>query len=196
MTFEVELKARLREPDVVKERVAELGEFVGETLKEDVYFRRRGDTSRIPAERYRLRREEAKAIVTFKQRVRAGTTEVNEEVEFAVDDAHAFFRFANRFGFEPFVVKRKRSVVYGVGRAHVELNEVEHLGHFVEIEILCEEAADVPVARAEITTLLDQLGLTQTDLEPSPYIFLIQEAHPVQYRFVDDLALEWPFVEG
>jgi adenylate cyclase class 2 len=195
MTFEVELKARLRQPDVVKERVVELGEFVGKTLKEDVYFRRRGDTSRIPAERYRLRREGAKAVVTFKQRVQAGATEVNEEIEFAVDDAHAFFRFANRFGFEPFVVKRKRSVVYGVGRAHVELNAVEHLGHFAEIEILCDEEVDVPVARAEILALLDQLDLTQTDLEPSPYILLIQEAYPVQYRFVDDPALDWPFVE-
>jgi adenylate cyclase class 2 len=195
MTFEVELKARLRQPDVVKERVAELGKFVSETLKEDVYFRRHGDTSRIPAERYRLRREGAKAVVTFKQRVQTGTTEVNEEVEFVVDDAHAFFRFANQFGFEPFVVKRKKSMVYGVGRAHVELNEVEHLGHFVEIEILCDEEADVPVARTEIAALLDQLGLTQADLEPSPYILLIQEAHPVQYRFVDDPALDWPFGE-
>lgn len=195
MAFEVELKARLHQPEVVKERAAELGAFVGETFKEDVYFRRCGDTSRVPAERYRLRREGDKAVVTFKQMVRSGETEVNEEVEFEINDPHAFFRFAERFGFEPFVVKRKKSQVYRVGRAHVELNEVEHLGHFAEIEILCADEAAVPAARAEITGLLSSLGLTDADLEPGRYIVMIQEAHPVRYRFVNDPSLDWPFEE-
>jgi len=195
MPFEVELKARLQQPEDVKSRAAELGEWVGETFKEDVYFRRRGDTSRYPADRYRLRREENKAVVTFKQQVQAGDTEVYDEVEFGVSDAHTFFRFADRFGFEPFVVKRKRSEVYRVGRAHVELNEVEHVGYFTEIEILCTDEADVPAARIEIAVVLERLGLTQADLEPTPYISMIQNAHPVQYRFVNDPALDWPFEE-
>jgi adenylate cyclase class 2 len=195
MTFEVELKARLRQPAVIKARAAELGTFVGERFKEDVYFRRRGDTSRVPAEHYRLRRERDTAVVTFKQMVRAGETEVNEEFEFEVSDAHAFFQFADQFGFEPFVVKRKQSQVYRVGRANVELNEVEHLGHFAEIEILCDDEAEVPAARDEITRVLKALGLTDTDLEPRRYIVMIQEAHPVRYQFIDDQTLDWPFEE-
>jgi predicted adenylyl cyclase CyaB len=195
MPFEVELKARLNHPEAVQSRAAELGERVGETFKEDVYFRRRGDSSRYPAERYRLRREEGEAVVTFKQRVQAEDTEVYDEVEFAVSDAHAFFRFADRFGFEPFVVKRKKSTVYRIGRAHVELNEVEHAGHFTEIEILCDDEADVPAARAEIAVVLERLGLTQADLEPTPYILMIQNAYPVQYRFVNDPSSDWPFEE-
>ena len=134
-------------------------------------------------------------MVTFKQQVQTGDTEVYDEVEFAVSNAHAFFRFAERFGFEPFVVKRKRSEVYRVGRAHVELNAVEHVGHFTEIEILCTDEADVPAARIEIAVVLERLGLTRTDLEPTPYILMIQDAHPVQYRFVNDSALDWPFEE-
>jgi predicted adenylyl cyclase CyaB len=195
MPFEVELKARLQCPEDVKFRAAELGERVGETFKEDVYFRRQGDSSRYPSDRYRLRREEGKAVVTFKQQAQAGDTEVYDEVEFAVSNAHAFFRFADRFGFEPFVVKRKKSEVYRVGRAHVELNEVEHAGHFTEIEILCDDEAEVPSARIEIAHVLAQLGLTQNDLEPTPYILMIQDAHPVQFRFVNDPALDWPFEE-
>jgi adenylate cyclase class 2 len=196
MTFEVELKAHLRQPEVIKARAAELGTFVGERFKEDVYFRRRGDASRLPAERYRLRREGDKAVVTFKQMVSAGETEVNEEVEFEVSDAHAFFQFADRFGFEPFVVKRKKSQVYRVGRANVELNEVEHLGHFAEIEILCDDEADVPAARDEITRVLRALGLRDADLEPRRYIVMIQEAHPARYQFIDDQNLNWPFEEA
>jgi len=195
MTFEVELKVHLADPAAVEVRAAELGKFTKETHKEDVYFRRRGDTSSYPVERFRLRQEEATAVVTFKQPVKAGGVEVNEEVEFEVDDAHAFFRFAGRFGFEPFVIKRKQARIYRIGRAHVELNEVEHLGHFVEIEILCETEDEVPVARIELARLLNQLGLDPANLERRPYIVMIQEAHPVQYEFVDDQSLSWPFTE-
>lgn len=195
MPFEVELKARLNDPEAVKIRAAQLGEWIGKTFKEDVYFRRRGDPSRYPADRYRLRREKDTAVVTFKQQVQNGDTEVYDEVEFVVSDAYAFFRFADRFGFEPFVVKRKKSEVYRVGRAHVELNEVEHVGHFTEIEILCHDGAEVPAAQTEIAIVLEQLGLTQADLEPTPYILMIQDAHPVQYDFVDDPSLDWPFEE-
>ena len=195
MAFEVELKARLRQPEVVMQRVAALGTFVGETFKEDVYYRRRGDTSLVPTDRYRLRREGNKAVVNFKQMVTAGGIEVNEEVEFEVNDPYAFFRFADRFDFEPFVVKRKRSRVYRVGRAEVELNEVEHLGYFAEIEILCDHEADVSAAQVELRKLLRSLNLTEADLEPRRYIVMLQEAHPVQYRFVDDPSLNWPFEE-
>ena len=107
MTFEVELKARLRNPAEIEAKAAELGVFKQETFKEDVYFRRQGDTSLVPVERYRLRREGEHSVVTFKQMVTAGGVEVNDETEFEVDNAHAFFQFAHRFGFEPFVVKRK-----------------------------------------------------------------------------------------
>jgi len=195
MTFEVELKARLPDPVAFEARAAELGEFMKETYKEDVYFRPQGDNSPYPANRFRLRREGDTAVVTFKQPVVAEGMEVNEEVEFEVDDAHAFFRFAGRFGFEPFVVKRKQARIYRIGRAQVELNEVEHLGHFVEIEILCEEEVEVPVARIELARLTSKLGLEATDLERRSYIVMIQEAHPVRYRFVDDRSLNWPFTE-
>jgi predicted adenylyl cyclase CyaB len=194
MAYEVELKAHLNQPEEVEARAAQLGQFAGETLKEDIYFRRRGETALLPADRFRLRRESGRAVVTFKHLVEAEGVEVNREVEFEVDDAHAFFQFADRFGFEPFVVKRKQSRVYQIERARAEFNRVEHLGHFIEIEILCDEEAFVPVARTEIARLFTRLGLNSADLEPRRYIELIQAAYPVRYRFVDDRSLAWPFV--
>jgi predicted adenylyl cyclase CyaB len=195
MTFEVELKARLRRPAETEARAAELGVFEKETFKEDIYFRRQGDTQLIPTERYRLRREGGRAVVTFKEKVSADGVEVHEENEFEVDQAHIFFRFANRFGFEPFVVKRKKSRVYRIGRAHAEFNEVEHLGHFIEIEILCEDEANLMIARTEVARLLNDLGLSAEELEPRYYIDLLQEAYPRRYRFVDDPTSAWPFEE-
>ena len=195
MTFEVELKARLTNPTEIKAKAAQLGTFEKETYKEDIYYRRRDEASIVPRDRYRLRREAGRAVVTFKQKISAGGVVVNRETDFEVDDAHAFFQFADRFGFEPFVVKRKTSRVYRIGRVYVELNEVEHLGHFAEIEILCEERDQVPIARLEVARVLKRLGLTDEDLEPRYYIQMIREAHPVRYRFSDDRQLDWPFEE-
>lgn len=195
MTFEVEVKARLSNPAGVEAQAARLGVFEKEVIKEDIYFRRRGDTEAIPKDRYRLRREAGRAIVTFKQKVQQQGVEVNRETEFEVDNAHAFFQFCNRFGFEPFVVKRKKSRVYRIGRARAEFNEVEHLGHFIEIEILCNEEDKLLIARTEVARLLNQLGLTAEDVEPRYYIDLLQQVYPVRYRFVDDPTLDWPFEE-
>lgn len=194
MAFEVELKAHLNQPEETEAKAAQLGVLKGETLKEDIYFRRQGDTAIVPAERFRLRREAGRAVVTFKQLVEAAGVEVNDEIEFGVDDAHAFFQFAHHFGFEPFVVKRKKSRVYRIERANVEFNEVEHLGHFIEIEILCDDEKLVPVARTEVARLYHTLGLTAETLEPRRYIELIQAAYPMRYRFVNDRSLDWPFV--
>jgi predicted adenylyl cyclase CyaB len=195
MIFEVEHKARLPQPAQTEALVVQLGVFEKETHKEDIYFRRHGDTSSVPADRFRLRQEEGRALVTFKQGVSHDGVEINQETEFEVDDTCAFFHFTDRFGFEPFVVKRKRSRVYKVGRAHVELNEVEHLGHFIEVEILCRQETELPVARTEIARLFNALGVPGEDLERRPYIQMIQEAYPVQYRFVNDKTLAWPFEE-
>lgn len=195
MPFEVEIKAKLNDPHATEARAAEIGVFEKEVGKEDVYFRRRGETDPVPIPRYRLRREGDQAIVTFKDRRVDRGVEINDEVEFQVDSPFAFYQFADYLGFEPFVVKRKRSRVYRVGAARVELNEVEHLGHFAEIEMLCDDQATVLIARTQVARLLHRLGLPPDSPEPRSYILLIQEAYPVRYRFIDDPALDWPFEE-
>ncbi|MEW5960222.1 MAG: class IV adenylate cyclase [Chloroflexota bacterium] len=196
MAIEVELKARLSQPARIESRAAELGTFQRATFKEDIYFKRRGEGASVPDDRFRLRREGEQAVVNFKHPVETGGLEVNEEVEFTVDDPHAFFQFADRFGFEPFVVKRKQARLFRIGRAQVELNEVERLGHFIEIEILCDRGGEVAAARIEIARLLNDLGLDAADLEPQLYIELLQKVRPVRYKFIDDRSLSWPFEES
>jgi adenylate cyclase class IV len=69
------------------------------------------------------------------------------------------------------------------------------LGHFAEIEILCQETAEISLAQAEIRHLLLRLGLREADLEPRRYIEMIQEVHRVRYRYLLDSESEWPFEE-
>ena len=195
MTYEVEIKARVRDPNHFEARAAKLGLYLKDSEKEDIYFRPVGETSPAPDTRYRLRRENETAVVTFKQKQVIDGFVVSDEVEFSVDDLQSFFRFTHFIGFEPFVVKHKRSRVYQVGRTHIELNNVKHLGYFTEIEILCETEDEVSAARDEIMALLPELSLSKADLVEDSYIVMIQQAHPVQYRYVTDINSDWPFEE-
>jgi predicted adenylyl cyclase CyaB len=77
----------------------------------------------------------------------------------------------------------------------VELNEVEHLGHFVEIEILVESEAEILAARTEIVRTLHQLGLPGEAIESRYYIDMLQQAYPARFCFVNDPTLDWPFEE-
>lgn len=197
--IEVEMKARVKDLAAVERQLVEMGgTFVDEILKEDVYFRRKDSDSTSSSERYRLRRQKGRhSIVTFKDRIGPRGSGVRREIEFEVSDAHSFFLFTQRFEFEPFVVKRKRSRIYNVGRASVELNDMEHAGYFVEIEILVKDESNgaIETARDEVVRLFWDLGFGPYDMETRRYIDMIMENHPVQYRFVDDPGLDWPFEE-
>lgn len=175
----MEFKAWVDDPAALESRLQELAEFVGAVHKHDIYFRQSDDSEA----HFRLRRTGDRAIVTTKYKVILGGTEVSDEIEFEVSDPQAFCRFAERFGFEPFVVKRKAGRNYQAGRVTLELNEVQHLGTFVEVEILCEDRADVEGARAELAEWTERLGITAGAIEPRLYIELLQQEHPVRYVF-------------
>ena len=180
MPIEVELKAWVDDPATCQASLTEQASLVKNTHKHDIYFR----PSNTPATgHFRLRGEGSTFTVTTKVKQLVGGVEINDEIDFTISDPRAFCRFAERFGFEPFVVKHKTSQVYRAGRATLELNEVEHLGFFIEIEILCDDAAQVETARQELAGWVDRLGIPPEAIEPTPYIRLIRERHPARYAF-------------
>ncbi|MFQ5611305.1 MAG: class IV adenylate cyclase [Anaerolineae bacterium] len=185
MSIEVEIKAWVDDPAALEARLASIGEWQGESIKEDVYFAPRSSSQTGADERFRLRRSNGKAVVTFKQRRMVGNVEVNDETEFAVDDAHAFYKLASHLGCVPYMIKRKHSRLYRVGQVRVELNRVERLGHFVEVEILCGPD-EVDAARARVTEMLARLEVPPEKIEPQRYNDLLHQVYPARYEFVAD----------
>lgn len=184
MTFEVEFKAWVDNPETLEARIQEFATFVEKQRKNDVYFRPAGTSG--TGEHFRLRLTDNEAIVTTKFRRLIEGMETNDEIEFVVSDPHALVRWADRFGFEPFVVKRKTGRLYEAGRVRLELNEVEHLGTFLEVEILCEEEAEIEEARQELDSWRQRLGIDRGTIEHTPYIMLLQQRHPVRYELAHD----------
>jgi predicted adenylyl cyclase CyaB len=178
---EVERKAWVSDPGGLEARLSASGGLVCETVKEDRYYLvgwSRGctiDFGRDPI--FRVRSTGSRAFLGWKDRTFVGTTEVNDEREIEVGDAARLIEWLESYlGLVPFVIKRKRTRLYALaGRfapARVELNHVEGLGHFVEVEVMAGDGEEIPAVRL-IDDVFEMLCIPEADVETRYYIDML-----------------------
>jgi adenylate cyclase class 2 len=172
--YEVELKAWIDEPEVMRARLDELCSFRREYDKRDRYFaapRCAADPGWLP-QQFRLRRDDERLVCTFKQKGVEEGVEVNLEREFDVSDEESFVGLIRRLGCTPLVDKHKQGRQYEYRGLTVELSWVHSLGTFLEIEKLVpDDAGDAErdAAGAEVRDALASLGVDPDRIEERPY---------------------------
>jgi len=185
---EIELKARVADPQAVRDRLNAGAVFRCTVVKNDSYWRKNGtqqDEQNIPgrAVKLRLREENGTSTVTYKQKEVRGALEVNNEHEFCVTNRKAFELLLSDLNFSPHRTKRKHTEVWDWKASDdtevtIELSLVDHLGWFLEAEILVPEAdaTRVETAAATLRSALALCGLGEDDLEPRFYNQMLEEA--------------------
>jgi len=174
MAIEVEIKARIPNPDELARRLAERGEFLREYNKVDRYYGR-PDEERT---RFRLRRDGQSLICTFKEKAVEALHEENRETEFIVSDGDAFERFAEYLGFQCIVEKQKIGRSWLINSVRCELSEVSRLGSFLELEIMLTDDAgesERDAAKDLLFATLRDLGIDESAVESKPYTRMIHE---------------------
>jgi predicted adenylyl cyclase CyaB len=180
--LEVELKA-WADLDAARARLEALGKKLEKSsVKEDLYLcapeadPRTCDPRRDRVVRIRIEGDEA--LVTAKRKKIEGGVETSEEIELSVSSARALRSLLDYMGYRPFLKKRKESRAYAWGEGvHVELNRIEGLGDFVEIEALVpveSSPATVDLARQATFAIARDLGVASR-IEPRPYAELLRE---------------------
>lgn len=171
MAYEIEVKARLGDPEALRRELAAEALEVHDYVKEDVYFR--ADTG----QEFRLRREGGGAVCTFKEKTIRDGVEVSREVEFSLSDPDAFEELVGRTGATVYARKRKTGSVFRLADAKVEVSHVDRLGDFVEVERMVEEDDAERHAAAEETVrrLLRRFGIADEAIEARPYTALLAE---------------------
>jgi adenylate cyclase class 2 len=184
MSCEIELKARVENPEAVKKRLSGLGVWGGSYTKEDCYWKATPENSVSPASGLRVRRESrrlpdgtvaAVCDVTFKTKEKRDGIEVNEENEFTVSDGDTFSALLVRLGLYEDYRKKKTGEVWTVDGITAELAEVGDsrcsLGVFLELEIIADrnDPVTVKTARARLLRLLAGCGLGEDQIEPRYY---------------------------
>ena len=166
--MEVEVKFRV-EFERMKAKIESLGaRFIREELQEDVYF-----SVPFPTQlRVREIPNLGEAFLTYKEIKDPGRNEEFDEIEVGVSDASKTREILKRLGFKEDVTVRKRRLVYRLDNVTFELNDVEELGGFLDIEVISD---DVEEAKKKIWEMAGRLGLSEKDVEPRLYQELLKE---------------------
>jgi adenylate cyclase class 2 len=168
--LEVEVKFRV-DFNELRDRISSLGAtFVREEIQEDLYF-----SVPLPS-LLRVRRivNLGKAFLTYKHIQDPGRNEEFDELEVEVSDFDTTVGILKRLGFKEDVWVRKRRLVYRLDDVTFELNDVEGLGGFLDIEVMSD---DVEYAKRKIWEVAERLGLSEEDVEPRLYQELLRESN-------------------
>lgn len=182
MNFEIEKKAHLKDPVAAEKKLLEAGKFAGEAVKEDCYYLiRRKAEKKIDMKNdpiFRIRVVGERCWISAKKRTFRGKTEINEEAEIPAGrpDETIWF-FETYLGLTPFVRKRKKTRLFKIDDINVEINHVENLGCFLEVEIQKEslDRDEEKTILERIDSIFKLLEISEEDVEPKYYIEMLME---------------------
>ena len=168
--IEVELKYRSSGNEKIEKALVKLGaKKISSGPMEDIYFAHPSRDFGKTDEALRLRKREDGAELTYKgPRIHADGAKAREEITLKTDNPLTIQRIVERLGFKESHVLKKTRISYLLDKLSVDIDDVEGLGEFVELEVLTESPERskqlLELARAE-------LGLEK--LEPRTYLEMI-----------------------
>jgi len=171
MAVEIEAKVKVLDFNAVRGKLAECGAVkVGNYFEINTFFDK-PDRSLLAADqglRLRINRNEADNteifVCTFKGPRAHGKLKVRDEVEMDVGNPKDTERFFGALGYIPVLKFEKRRESWKHARCAIEMDELPHLGLYVEIEgpdertvmSVCEllGLADNPIIKTSYTAML------------------------------------------
>jgi adenylate cyclase class 2 len=173
MAIEIEAKLSVPSHDAVRARLKELSaQRVGAVLETNTFFDT-DDRSLLAADKgLRLRqaregatsKENPKSTLTYKGPRRHGQLKSREEIELGINGDRQLIDLLSALGFGRVLTFEKRRESWKLGGCSVELDELPHLGNFVEIEGPDDAA---------ILKVREQLQLEQRPLVKASYVALL-----------------------
>jgi len=169
--LEIEAKMKIESTDEVARRVRDLGgQFVGEYFESNTFFDTddRALLAKDQGLRLRVARDmktgEERCLLTHKGPHLLGPLKTRQETELVVGDPVKATELLEALGYARCLSFQKRRQSWKLRGCKVELDEVPHLGRFIEIEGPSEE---------QIMALRQALGLAERPLIRSSYIAML-----------------------
>ena len=189
MPVETEIKLKVDHLAPVRDRLKQIGaKRVGEVMEINIFFDT-PDRSLLASDcglRIRCSRDITahgakgceKLVLTYKGPRGEGDVKRREEIEVGVDSIEGATAVLDRLGYVPMLTFEKRRESWALGDCKVELDQLPHLGSYVEIE--CPDADDIPPIRGK-------LGLSHVKAIEQTYADLV--AHHLSDRASDEDSL-------
>lgn len=185
MTLEVERKFRIEDAKSLQQTIVAWGGNWSEPKTQiDQYFSHPTRDFAATDEALRIRSSQQRCSITYKGPKLDRTTKTRREIELAFDqrvkDPEEATELLLALGFGPVakVVKQRQSATLNrAGQAiSVDLDRVDRLGWFVELEIVCDQQ-HLQAATAALNVLASELTLHE-DIRDSYLELLLKEDRP------------------
>ncbi len=161
MREEIEVKLRLEDPAALLRELERAGaQLLRSTQEEDTYYSHPCRDFGSTDEALRIRVSPQGAELTYKGPRGGGEVKSRAEITVKVEDPASAAELLRSLGFEPVATIRKRRSYYRLGRAIVSVDDVEGLGHFLEIE-----AEDESLGAQYVESVARSLGLRWSPVE-------------------------------
>lgn len=172
--FVLEVESKYWSPgnEKIKKSLAKLGaKEISSGPMEDVYFSHPSRDFGKTDEALRLRKKSDGAELTYKgPRIQSEGSKAREELTLKTDNPLAIQRIIERLGFKEVHVVKKLRTSYILDKLRIDVDLVDDLGEFVELEILTESPDRT---KTLLETAKKELGLER--LEPKTYLELLIE---------------------
>jgi adenylate cyclase class 2 len=160
---EIEVKAKLRDPEAFLKAAAKRGIKFGPIIEQD-------DTTYTNKLSYddpnwnifRLREQDGKIILTMKHKASTRSRD-NHEYETVVSDGAEARKMLERLGFTYDVNLHKCRRIAHYKGLELCFDDIQKLGEFVEIEKLVSEEVDIDAVQTELWGILEGLGVHKDD---------------------------------
>lgn len=175
--IEIEIRARIDDPDEIKKRLTEIGATSSGSKRQiDRVFGHRQflDENNMIIEgglSARIRTIDNDSALEFKEisREKGGM-----EIVSKLSNANIGIEFLGKLGFEEAFTVAKQRDFYACDGFEIAVDDVEKLGHFIEIEKMIGYTEDKDVAKQECMAFLKRLGENLV-VEKRKYGDLMQE---------------------
>ena len=183
MAANIEIKARLSEWDQVQATAASLSDVPCQVIHQrDVFFE-------VPKGRLKLRvlAPDRGQLVYYEREDTPGPRQSNYMVSPTADPTSLESLLSASLGVRGVVSKVR--FLYMVGNTRIHLDQVEGLGHFLELESVLGPGQSAKDGEQAVSDLMDKLGITEDALIDVAYVDLLErrqasgerqggEAHP------------------
>jgi len=168
MARNVEIKARLSDPDRIRSILEELVDSPPEILEQtDTFFS-------VSSGRFKLRVQGGRSELIYYERPDTASAKESRYSVIRIDEPDLLRAvLAEAIGVRGTV--KKRRFLYRIGKTRVHLDEVEGLGSFLELEVVLDEGEMVEDGVATANRLMGKLGIEDEDLVACAYIDLLEE---------------------
>jgi predicted adenylyl cyclase CyaB len=170
MPSNIEIKARVRDFAEIQRRAESISDAPVRVIpQEDTFFH---------AEKGRLKLRQLASdqgqLIYYARPNQEGPKRSEYHIFHTSDPANLKRVLALAYGIRGVI--RKTRYLYLVGQTRVHLDDVEGLGHFMELEVVMQEEQSDAEGQAIAEELMARLGVEKTDLLEGAYMDLLEAA--------------------